>query len=195
MATVDLDALSNELTSVNGWFRLKDTYADAAFEHGRVVVGIDGSRGVAQISGGGFGELMDEAFWRGLDIIRRHVAPPAEPPTGEVVTILRDLAVRAADALEMIAREPSNWVASVNQPSADAACIRAALEGHAVPDLHAKLLEIFNASTTSYGAGDATCSDFDGPSAADAILQLLGYPAAERLKRAAAPVEEGEMPW
>ena len=62
-------------------------------------------------------------------------------------------------------------------------------------DLHASLIEIFTANTTSYGAGDATCSDFDGVAAADAILQLLGYPAVERPKRESAPVEEGEMPW
>lgn len=64
-----------------------------------------------------------------------------------------------------------------------------------VEDLHAKLLDIFSANTTSYGAGNATCSDFDGVAAADAILQLLGCPAVERPTLAAAPVEAGEMPW
>lgn len=54
----------------------------------------------------------------------------AEPPAVDVVTIPRELAARAADELEMISREPSNWVASVNQPKADAAAIRALLEPH-----------------------------------------------------------------
>lgn len=62
-------------------------------------------------------------------------------------------------------------------------------------DLHARLIEIFNANMTPYGAGNATCSDFDGVAAADAVLQLLGYPAIERPMREVSPVEEGAMPW
>lgn len=63
------------------------------------------------------------------------------------------------------------------------------------PDLHSGLIEIFSANTTPYGAGNATCFDFDGVAAADQILQLLGYPAIERPRREVPPAEEGEMPW
>lgn len=204
--TIDLDALAAELCAA-GFSIQHETYGLGIYEERRK----EQDGGFMSVIASGLtvrgnpdqygchisfcGEGMDHVAIKALSLILPHVAPATGGPAVDVVTIPRDVAARAADELEMVSREPSNWVASVNQQKADAAAIRAALEGQAAPNLHTKLLDIFNANTTSYGAGNATCSDFDGVAAADAILQLLGYPAVERQTREATPVEEGEMPW
>lgn len=64
-----------------------------------------------------------------------------------------------------------------------------------VPDLHTKLLSIFDQHTYELSANDVTFSEFNPHGAANAILQLLGLPEVEPPERAVPPAEDGEMPW
>ena len=63
------------------------------------------------------------------------------------------------------------------------------------PDLHAKLLSIFEEHTYELSANDVTFSEFNGHNAANAILQLLGLPEVEPPERAVPAAQDGEMPW